>query len=52
MIRFAAAILCATLGLAGAADVPNPFATACGPARDAICWASDHTGTQADVHCP
>jgi endonuclease/exonuclease/phosphatase family metal-dependent hydrolase len=33
------------------ADVPNPFAPACGPAPDALCWASDHTGVQADVNC-
>jgi endonuclease/exonuclease/phosphatase family metal-dependent hydrolase len=33
------------------ADVPNPFAPSCGPAPDAICWASDHTGNQADVNC-
>jgi endonuclease/exonuclease/phosphatase family metal-dependent hydrolase len=34
------------------ADVPNPFAPSCGPAPDAICWGSDHSGTQADVNCP
>lgn len=33
------------------ADVPNPFAPSCGPAPDAICWTSDHTGVQADVNC-
>jgi endonuclease/exonuclease/phosphatase family metal-dependent hydrolase len=33
------------------ADEPNPFAPACGPSPDPICWASDHTGVQADVNC-
>ena len=33
------------------ADEPNPFA-ACGPSPAAVCWASDHTGVQADVNCP
>jgi hypothetical protein len=33
------------------ADEPNPFAPGCGPAPAAICWPSDHTGTQADVNC-
>jgi endonuclease/exonuclease/phosphatase family metal-dependent hydrolase len=28
------------------ADRPNPFATACGPAPQPICWSSDHEGTQ------
>ena len=33
------------------ADTPNPFTAACGPLPDAICWASDHTGVQADIDC-
>jgi endonuclease/exonuclease/phosphatase family metal-dependent hydrolase len=33
------------------ADVPNPFAPSCGPSPDPICWASDHSGMQADVNC-
>jgi endonuclease/exonuclease/phosphatase family metal-dependent hydrolase len=33
------------------ADAPNPFADACGPLPDAICWPSDHKGMQADVDC-
>jgi len=33
------------------ADEPNPFAPPCGPAPAAICWSSDHTGTQADLNC-
>lgn len=32
------------------ADAPNPFAP-CGPAPAAICWPSDHTGTEADLDC-
>ncbi|MCW5892483.1 MAG: endonuclease/exonuclease/phosphatase family protein [bacterium] len=33
------------------ADLPNPFAPACGPAPAPICWPSDHVGVQADVVC-
>jgi endonuclease/exonuclease/phosphatase family metal-dependent hydrolase len=33
------------------ADVPNPFAPACGPAPDAICWPSDHEGAELDLEC-
>jgi hypothetical protein len=33
------------------ADVPNPFAPACGPAPDPICWPSDHDGVQVDINC-
>ena len=29
----------------------NPFADACGPLPEAICWPSDHKGMQADVNC-
>lgn len=30
---------------------PNPFAPRCGPRPDPICWASDHIGVTAGVHC-
>jgi endonuclease/exonuclease/phosphatase family metal-dependent hydrolase len=33
------------------ADVPNPFASVCGPVPDPVCWASDHAGVQADINC-
>jgi hypothetical protein len=33
------------------AEVPNPFAPACGPLPDPICWASDHTGVQVAWAC-
>jgi len=33
------------------ADDPNPFAETCGPLPDAICWPSDHEGSQADINC-
>jgi endonuclease/exonuclease/phosphatase family metal-dependent hydrolase len=33
------------------ADDPNPFAQACGPLPDAICWPSDHEGMQGDFNC-
>lgn len=33
------------------AELPNPFAPSCGPAPAAICWVSDHSGTQADLNC-
>ena len=33
------------------ADDPNPFADTCGPLPDAICWPSDHEGSQADINC-
>ena len=33
------------------ADDPNPFAAACGPLPEAICWPSDHEGMQADINC-
>lgn len=33
------------------ADEPNPFSPSCGASPDPICWASDHTGVQADVNC-
>jgi endonuclease/exonuclease/phosphatase family metal-dependent hydrolase len=33
------------------ADTPNPFAPVCGPAPDAICWPSDHEGTELDLYC-
>ncbi len=32
-------------------EVPNPFAPACGPLPDPICWASDHTGGQVAYGC-
>ncbi len=32
------------------ADEPNPFET-CGPAPDAVCWASDHEGVELDLNC-
>ncbi len=32
------------------ADVPNPFA-ACGPSPAAVCWPSDHEGTEMDLNC-
>jgi hypothetical protein len=31
---------------------PNPFTDACGPVPLPICWASDHSGNFANVHCP
>jgi endonuclease/exonuclease/phosphatase family metal-dependent hydrolase len=33
------------------ADRPNPFAPTCGPAPEAICWPSDHVGTQLELEC-
>jgi len=33
------------------ADDPNPFAPGCGPLPEAICWPSDHEGSQADINC-
>ncbi len=30
-------------------DDPNPFAPGCGPAPDAICWPSDHEGSELDL---
>jgi endonuclease/exonuclease/phosphatase family metal-dependent hydrolase len=33
------------------ADRPNPFASACGPAPQPICWPSDHTGVELDLNC-
>jgi hypothetical protein len=33
------------------ADVPNPFTDACGALPLAICWPSDHTGTQVALAC-
>lgn len=33
------------------ADDPNPFAPACGPAPEPICWPSDHEGMQLDLNC-
>jgi len=33
------------------ADAPNPFAPPCGPAPAAICWPSDHEGTELDLNC-
>jgi endonuclease/exonuclease/phosphatase family metal-dependent hydrolase len=33
------------------ADRPNPFAPACGPAPEPVCWPSDHVGTQLDLEC-
>ncbi len=33
------------------ADEPNPGAATCGAAPAAICWPSDHVGTQADLNC-
>ncbi len=30
-------------------DLPNPFAPGCGPLPDAICWPSDHEGTELDL---
>lgn len=32
-------------------EVPNPFAPACGPLPEPICWASDHTGVQVALGC-
>lgn len=33
------------------ADRANPFAPACGPAPDPICWPSDHEGVELDLRC-
>jgi len=33
------------------ADVPNPFVESCGPLPAAICWPSDHVGTQVGFEC-
>ncbi|MEW6270458.1 MAG: endonuclease/exonuclease/phosphatase family protein [Thermodesulfobacteriota bacterium] len=33
------------------ADEPNPFAPACGPLPEAICWPSDHVGVQLALAC-
>jgi len=33
------------------AALPNPFVDQCGPRPDAICWPSDHSGTQAILVC-
>ncbi|MBM4266470.1 MAG: hypothetical protein FJ144_07660 [Deltaproteobacteria bacterium] len=33
------------------AEVPNPFAEPCGPLPEAICWPSDHIGTQVAIQC-
>ncbi|HYR95310.1 MAG TPA: hypothetical protein VEM57_01185 [Candidatus Binatus sp.] len=33
------------------ADDPNPFAPACGPLPDPICWPSDHEGAELDLNC-
>jgi endonuclease/exonuclease/phosphatase family metal-dependent hydrolase len=33
------------------ADVPNPFGEVCGPLPGAICWPSDHIGTQVGFNC-
>jgi endonuclease/exonuclease/phosphatase family metal-dependent hydrolase len=33
------------------AELPNPADPGCGPAPAAICWPSDHVGTEADVDC-
>jgi len=33
------------------ADAPNPFEPTCGVLPDPICWASDHTGVEADLNC-
>jgi len=33
------------------ADQPNPFAPTCGPVPDAVCWPSDHVGTELDLNC-
>ena len=30
-------------------DAPNPFAPSCGPLPDAICWPSDHEGSELDL---
>ena len=30
---------------------PNPFAKACGPAPDPICWPSDHSGNALNLSC-
>jgi endonuclease/exonuclease/phosphatase family metal-dependent hydrolase len=32
------------------ADAPNPF-SACGPLPAAVCWPSDHEGTEMDLDC-
>jgi endonuclease/exonuclease/phosphatase family metal-dependent hydrolase len=33
------------------ADLPNPFAPACGPAPEPVCWPSDHEGAELDLNC-
>jgi endonuclease/exonuclease/phosphatase family metal-dependent hydrolase len=33
------------------AAAPNPFAPACGPAPDPVCWVSDHNGAEVDAAC-
>ena len=33
------------------AEVPNPFSEPCGPLPEAICWPSDHIGTQVAIEC-
>ena len=33
------------------AHQPNPLTASCGPAPEAICWPSDHSGVQADLGC-
>jgi endonuclease/exonuclease/phosphatase family metal-dependent hydrolase len=33
------------------ASEPNPFEGECGPAPQAICWPSDHSGNQLDLNC-
>ena len=33
------------------ADDPNPFAMSCGASPLAICWPSDHEGTELDLNC-
>ncbi|HEY8518406.1 MAG TPA: endonuclease/exonuclease/phosphatase family protein [Candidatus Binatia bacterium] len=33
------------------ADVPNPFASTCGPLPAQICWPSDHVGVQLALAC-
>lgn len=33
-------------------DAPNPFAPSCGPLPDAICWPSDHEGSELDLELP
>jgi len=33
------------------AGIANPFAPACGPTPDPVCWPSDHVGVELDLDC-